>query len=260
MHTENPPDIFSGDISDHQCGHANPVDVANKGCLSSTTSNLDVSGRFDQVAMDTTLNSDGFDSISVDVEQVWDESVDAQSSGGDFHNDDMDTSGSESLYADCQSLPDVDRLDLVLSIDGMYIVLVRFLHSIGRIDDNMAQELLESTGDHSLLKPTMRSGLYILRHLRRPGDEELFVIYWPEDTTWDDSASSNDCRNRVTFMSYLTKMCDQLIALISPEHASAILWNTDEDEYTTQNEDLDMESRLVTFDERSRWSLAQAFR
>jgi hypothetical protein len=31
-------------------------------------------------------------------------------------------------------------------------------------------------------------------------DERYYVIYWPEDTTWDDSAASSVCRNRVTFM------------------------------------------------------------
>ena len=31
-------------------------------------------------------------------------------------------------------------------------------------------------------------------------DERYYVIYWPEDTTWDDSAASPVCRNRVTFM------------------------------------------------------------
>ncbi|KIJ06653.1 hypothetical protein PAXINDRAFT_103273, partial [Paxillus involutus ATCC 200175] len=278
------------------------------GCLNSTTSNLNVSGPIDQVAMDTSLNSDGLESVSVDVEQVQDVSVEAQPPGGGLHSDDTDASDSESLYTDCHSIPDVD--DLARSISGMYMILdliseqgtgglvekviiaqnslrdflnavspgtyvsltkidfksldqlivkpvgiygskeeiVRFLHSIGRIDENLVQELLESSSNPSLLKPKMRSGLYVLRHLRRPGDEELFVIYWPEDTTWDDSASSNVSRNRVTFMRYLTKMCDQLMALISPEHASAIVWSTDEDEYTTRGEDVDGDSRMVTFE------------
>ncbi|KAF9220065.1 hypothetical protein BS17DRAFT_739840 [Gyrodon lividus] len=124
--------------------------------------------------------------------------------------------------------------------------IVRFLCSIGRIDENMAQELLRSTTNLASLKPGLRSGLYVLRHLRRPGDEELFVIFWPEDTTWDDSASRSVCRNRVTFMRYLTKMCDQLMALISPEHAKAMVWNMDKDQYLVQDED--GYSRLVTFE------------
>ena len=75
-------------------------------------------------------------------------------------------------------------------------------------------------------------------------DERYYVIYWPEDTTWDDSAASSACRNRVTFMrsvgsthpcsrlmlrtSSLTKICDQIIALLSPEHSKTIVWNDEE--------------------------------
>ncbi|KAF8840166.1 hypothetical protein BDN67DRAFT_968994, partial [Paxillus ammoniavirescens] len=331
MHIFKPPDIFqSGDESDRQL--VAQLDVSNKGetsidgCLRSATSNLDVA----QVAMDTS-NSDGFEdiSISVDVEPVWGTSVEAQSSGGGLHNDDVDSSDSDSVYTDCQTAtterPEVEieqadadiptasfssqgSLDLAFSVGGMYRILdlikeqgtgglvekviidqdslrdfvnavfpgayvsltkvnfkaldqyivkpigiygskeeiVRFLCSIDRIDDNLAQELLESTSNPTSLKPRLRSGLYVLRHLRRPDDEELFVIYWPEDTTWDDSAPSNVCRNRVTFMRYLTKMCDQMMALISPEHARAMVWNTDRDEYIA--EDDDGFSRLVTFE------------
>ncbi|KIJ14073.1 hypothetical protein PAXINDRAFT_100399 [Paxillus involutus ATCC 200175] len=332
MQIYKPPDIFqSGDESDRQLGAQ--LDVSNKGetsidgYLRSTTSNLDVP----QVAMHSTSNSDRFEDIpiSVDVEPVWGTSVEAQSSGGGLHNDDVDSSDSESLYADCQTettetpgveIEQVDadiptassisqgNLDLAFSVGGMYRILdlineqgtgglvekviidqnslrdfvnavcpgayvsltkvnfksldqyivkpigiygskekiVKFLYSIDRIDDNLAQELLESTSNPTSLKPRLRSGLYVLRHMRRPGDEELFVIYWPEDTTWDDSAPSNVCRNRVTFMRYLTKMCDQLMALISPEHARAMVWNTDGDEYIA--EDDDGYSRLVTFE------------
>ncbi|KAF8840150.1 hypothetical protein BDN67DRAFT_904164 [Paxillus ammoniavirescens] len=133
-----------------------------------------------------------------------------------------------------------------IGIYGSKEEIVRFLCSIDRIDDNIAQELLQSTSNPTSLKPILRSGLYILRHLRRPGDEELFVIYWPEDTTWDDSASSNVCRNRATFMRYLTKMCDQLMALISPQHAGAMVWNVNKEKYISQVGD--GYSRLVTFE------------
>ena len=30
--------------------------------------------------------------------------------------------------------------------------------------------------------------------------EQMFVIYWPEDTTWDDDAVSAVRKNRVTFI------------------------------------------------------------
>ncbi len=33
------------------------------------------------------------------------------------------------------------------------------------------------------------------------GDEDIMhVIYWPEDTTWDDNCVSSVSKNRVTFM------------------------------------------------------------
>ncbi|KIK82025.1 hypothetical protein PAXRUDRAFT_832450 [Paxillus rubicundulus Ve08.2h10] len=333
MHTHfhKPPDIIFGDESGHQRG--DQLDVPNKGemnvdgSLSSTSSNSGVS----QVAMDTSDPDGSKDiSISADDEQArWGTSLEAQPSEGAFHNDDTDSSESESVYTECQTIPpteipeveieqvDVDiemassahdRLDLVRSIGGMYRILdliheeatgglvekiiiaqnslrdfveavrpgvyvsltkvnfkaldqyivkpigiygskeeiVRFLCSIGRIDEDLAQELLESTSNPTSLKPNLRSGLYVLRHMRRPGDEELFVIYWPEDTTWDDSASSNVSRNRVTFMRYLNKMCDQLMALISPEHARAMVWNTNKEGYISQIGS--GYSRLVTFE------------
>ena len=72
--------------------------------------------------------------------------------------------------------------------------------------------------------------------------EQIFLIYWPERDTWNDSAPHTVGRNRTTFMRcvycpsaavlgynvhvrYLTKLCDQVVALMSPEHAQAIVWN-----------------------------------
>ena len=48
--------------------------------------------------------------------------------------------------------------------------------------------------------PTLRSGLYIVRSFNGTADEQLYVLYWPQDTTWNDSALSSVRRNRVTFM------------------------------------------------------------
>ena len=52
-------------------------------------------------------------------------------------------------------------------------------------------------------RPGLSSGLYVLRlgaGQVDPNQEHHIVIYWPEDSTWDDSAASPVCRNRVTFM------------------------------------------------------------
>ena len=50
-------------------------------------------------------------------------------------------------------------------------------------------------------RPTLSSGLYIVgANAMDPVDERHYVIYWPEDTTWCDSATSSVRRNRITFM------------------------------------------------------------
>ena len=89
----------------------------------------------------------------------------------------------------------------------------------------------------------LRSGLYILRpELNTSALEQIFLIYWPEQDTWNDSAPPAIGRNRTTFIRcvyfrcilslcfnvhsrYLTKLCDQVVALMSPEHAQPIMWN-----------------------------------
>ncbi|SRR6266702_1556521 len=48
--------------------------------------------------------------------------------------------------------------------------------------------------------PILRSGLYIIRTFTSTAEEQTYVLYWPEDTTWDDNAVSTVQRNRVTFM------------------------------------------------------------
>ena len=49
--------------------------------------------------------------------------------------------------------------------------------------------------------PTLPSGLYIVRaRTTDPVDERHYVIYWPEESTWNDSAMASACRNRVAFM------------------------------------------------------------
>jgi hypothetical protein len=61
-----------------------------------------------------------------------------------------------------------------------------------------------SLGTH----PTLSSGLYIVRETKTDlVDERHYVIYWPEESTWDDSATSSACRNRVTFMRCADRDC-----------------------------------------------------
>jgi hypothetical protein len=57
--------------------------------------------------------------------------------------------------------------------------------------------LTGAMGTHASLS----SGLYIVRAgTTDPVDERHYVIFWPEESTWNDSATSSVCRNRVTFM------------------------------------------------------------
>ena len=51
-------------------------------------------------------------------------------------------------------------------------------------------------------EPILRSGLYVVRSFVSSTEEQAYVLYWPEDTTWNDQAYSTVQRNRVTFMRY----------------------------------------------------------
>lgn len=96
---------------------------------------------------------------------------------------------------------------------------MRFLLEINAVDDDMyaftcfsldgliprdsAQELLvPPDGQAGSSEPVIRSGLYILRSFISTSEEQAYVVYWPEDTTWEDHAASSVQRNRVTFMRY----------------------------------------------------------
>ena len=114
--------------------------------------------------------------------------------------------------------------------------------------------------------PILRSGLYIMRTSASNADEQTYVLYWPEDTAWDDNAVSMVQRNRVTFMRYasisrhvcsrmtvvsryLTKICDQLVCLLSSKHSQAIVWDDevdDPDDFSFDLENADSD-RLFDF-------------
>jgi hypothetical protein len=49
-------------------------------------------------------------------------------------------------------------------------------------------------------EPILISGLYVVRSFVSTAEEQAYVLYWPEDTTWNDQAVSTVQRNRVTFM------------------------------------------------------------
>ncbi|KAJ7763628.1 hypothetical protein DFH07DRAFT_1059276 [Mycena maculata] len=145
---------------------------------------------------------------------------------------------------------DFNALDKVaikpLGLYGSKSEIIAFLSCRGVINQETARALNQSTDNPSV--PHLRSGLYVLRACNEDAVEpkQIFVIYWPEPTTWDDDAISSVRRNRVTFMRYLTKIADQLTCLVSPEHARAIVWNEEPEDLPI---DLDEESdRLFTFE------------
>jgi len=62
-------------------------------------------------------------------------------------------------------------------------------------------------------EPILRSGLYVVRSFVSTAEEEqAYVLYWPEDTTWNDQVVSTVQRNRVTFMryDYSLRVCPRL--------------------------------------------------
>jgi hypothetical protein len=53
-------------------------------------------------------------------------------------------------------------------------------------------------------EPILRSGLYVVRSFVSTAEERAYVLYWPEDTTWNDQAVPSVQCNRlgVMFMRY----------------------------------------------------------
>ncbi|KAJ7696453.1 hypothetical protein B0H17DRAFT_399071 [Mycena rosella] len=144
---------------------------------------------------------------------------------------------------------DFKTLDqLLIKPAGLYgskSEIVAFLSAQGAIDELTARALCLSRDQSS--GPCLRSGLYLLRNFGlEPNKEQIFVIYWPEDTTWDDNAMPSIARNRETFMRYLTKICDQVTCMISEEHAQSIVWIDDSEDAATNMEN-NKPSRLYKF-------------
>lgn len=87
----------------------------------------------------------------------------------------------------------------------------------------------------------LQTGLYIA-DARDVENDAFYVIYWPEKTTWERNVSASVSRNRVTFLRfalqsfprfwsskflprYLTKLCEQVICLISDEDEAQLHWD-----------------------------------
>jgi hypothetical protein len=108
-----------------------------------------------------------------------------------------------------------------LGVYGSKDEIVRFLRSLSAVDEDMcvnflffyqlvldnrtlSARLLLAPTEFGDSKPALSSGLYVLATGQvDPTQERHYVIYWPEDSTWNDSAASAVCRNRVTFMRWV---------------------------------------------------------
>ncbi|KAG8923539.1 hypothetical protein FRC02_011067 [Tulasnella sp. 418] len=113
-----------------------------------------------------------------------------------------------------------------VGIYGSKSQIVRLLQQLNCVDHEIADCLLQPRNEQIMHQPWLRSGIYYLN----PNTPNLdttqvpsYVIYWPDDTTWNDSAEDSVRRNRTTFMRYLTRLVGQTFALISPEHASMLV-------------------------------------
>ncbi|KAG8930696.1 hypothetical protein FRC01_002390, partial [Tulasnella sp. 417] len=150
----------------------------------------------------------------------------------------------------------------VVGVYGSKSEIVRFLHSLGSIDDEVAALLLVEDDVSINMRPSLRSGIYVISSTT-PDDslaETLvrYAIYWPEETTWNDDATGSVRKNRVTFMRYLTCLADQIRALISPEHEAKLVFkDTDQADDSDQDgfemswndfEDANVDDRLFKFE------------
>jgi hypothetical protein len=94
-----------------------------------------------------------------------------------------------------------------LGVYGSKKEVMAFLISIGAIDADTYgfyfppyTILIQFSGTSIPDNPSicLHSGLYIV--MPQNVSDAFYVFYWPEDTTWDDNATSTVQRNRVAFM------------------------------------------------------------
>ncbi|KAG8915387.1 hypothetical protein FRC00_004955 [Tulasnella sp. 408] len=124
-----------------------------------------------------------------------------------------------------------------VGIYGSKSAIVEFLLNLGVVDA-------------TLLGQTSKRTKSI--HQIPSGPSSLYVIYWPEDETWDDDARTSVKKNRVTFMRFLTKLAPDIRLLLSKNHTSALVWKYDtgeedheSDEDSACDEESDEDDRFV---------------
>ncbi|TDL23180.1 hypothetical protein BD410DRAFT_721351 [Rickenella mellea] len=135
-----------------------------------------------------------------------------------------------------------------MGVYGSKTEIVRLMRSVGVIDEEIEKILLAPRDTASgISKPDLRPGLYALFCPHQGQERKVYVVFWPEDTTWNDDAVSTVTKNRINFMRYLTQITDQIIAVISDEHCRRLVWTDDQDDMSTLLEVEDSE-RLFKFE------------
>ncbi|KAG8744092.1 Vacuolar protein sorting-associated protein 13A [Ceratobasidium sp. 414] len=150
----------------------------------------------------------------------------------------------------------LDKLSIkATGLYGIRSEIVKYLKQARCLSDDAAMFLSGGSASRTAPPPVLHSGLYLVLRpevevqANRP--RQAYIVYWPEESTWDDQAASSSVRrNRVTFMRYLTKLTEQIVALVSPEQASKFIWDTGarNKDLPADQADNDDESRLFSFE------------
>ncbi|CUA74083.1 GTPase activating protein BUD2 [Rhizoctonia solani] len=125
-------------------------------------------------------------------------------------------------------LKGLDQLSIKpVGVYGIRSEIIRFLQQAQCLNENSVTLLSQPNSlDESF---ALGSGLYLVldpRHQNQGTSKAAYIVYWPEDTTWDDQAVPVIRRNRPDFYcSYLNKLTEQTISLVSAAQGRALIWN-----------------------------------
>ncbi|CAE7194406.1 unnamed protein product [Rhizoctonia solani] len=137
-----------------------------------------------------------------------------------------------------------------LGIYGSKLEIVDFLLQTKCLSDDSAKILIAAIGSSNDLGSGLYLALPIERNSQGSEPEDAYIFFWPEDSTWEDSAISSVRRNRVTFIRYLSKLTDQMVALMSPGQVEAMVWTSGRRNVNDPNivSEIFDESRMFSFE------------
>ncbi|CAE6451517.1 unnamed protein product, partial [Rhizoctonia solani] len=146
---------------------------------------------------------------------------------------------------------DLDKSSIKpLGLYGDRHEIVKFLQRVGCLDTNSAALIIGQDSEKGGPSPLF-PGLYLALAPTEPERlaRNAYMVYWPEVTTWDDQAASSSVQhNRTSFIRYLTKMTNQIIALPSLSQALTLNWKASVHGRDPSIEQMgDYDSRLSSF-------------